>query len=110
MSNTIKLSTFSRREEIAITRMIGATSRFIRTPYIIEGIVLGLVGSSIAFLAQSLLYNFAINRLVASQVLPFVSMVPFGVLSLPVAVTFVAVGLVIGVGGSLSAIRQYLKI
>jgi cell division transport system permease protein len=110
MSNTIKLSTFSRREEIAITRMIGATGRFIRTPYIIEGIVLGLAGSGIAVIAQSFLYNFATGRLAASQVLPFITLLPFGVLSLPVALAFAAVGLLIGVGGSLSAIRQYLKI
>ena len=49
MSNTIKLTTFGRREEIAIMKMVGATNGFIRTPFVIEGLSLGILGAIIAF-------------------------------------------------------------
>ena len=52
MSNTIKLATFTRREEIAIMRMVGASNGFIRCPFIIEGLILGLVGGLLAFAVE----------------------------------------------------------
>ena len=52
ISNTIKLTTFDRREEIAIMRMVGATNGFIRWPFVYEGFMLGLFGAVIAFLLQ----------------------------------------------------------
>ena len=52
MTNTIKLATFTRREEIAIMKMVGASNGFIRCPFIVEGLVLGLLGGALAFLAE----------------------------------------------------------
>ena len=57
MSNTIKLATFSRREEIGIMKMVGASNSFIRTPFVIEGLVLGVLGSLLAFVVQWALYR-----------------------------------------------------
>ena len=51
MSNTIKLATYGRREEIAIMKMVGASNSFIRCPFVIEGLVLGIAGGGLAFLA-----------------------------------------------------------
>ena len=52
MSNTIKLATYSRQDEIAIMRMVGATNGFIRLPFVVEGLVLGILGALIAFFAE----------------------------------------------------------
>lgn len=52
MSNTIKLATFTRREEIAIMKMVGASNGFIRCPFIVEGLVLGVLGGGLAFLIE----------------------------------------------------------
>jgi len=110
MSNTVKLSTFSRREEIAIMRMVGATSGFIRRPFIIEGIILGLLGSGIAYLAQWAVYMFAIGRAAESNLPGFITLLPYRTVALPMLVIFAFVGLVIGAGGSSAAIRNYLKV
>ena len=66
MSNTIKLATFGRREEIAIMKMVGATNGFIRLPFVVEGLVLGMIGGALAFLAEWGLYNVVTGRLVGS--------------------------------------------
>ncbi len=57
ISNTIKLATFDRREEIAIMKMIGATDGFIRFPFIVESVILSQVAAFIAFGLQWLAYN-----------------------------------------------------
>lgn len=61
ISNTIKLTTFDRRDEIAIMKMVGATDGFIRWPFVYEGLLIGLMGAVIAFGLQWLLYE-AISR------------------------------------------------
>ena len=62
MSNTIKLATFTRREEIAIMRMVGASNGFIRCPFVIEGLVLGLVGGLLAFGIEIGLYSLLLGK------------------------------------------------
>lgn len=110
ISNTIKLTTFDRREEIAIMRMVGATNSFIRWPFVYEGFLLGFLGAVIAFFLQWGLYA-AVSRGVAnSDTLQLISVMDFRRLWLPVAGTFLAAGIVIGVGGSLSAIRKFLQV
>ena len=110
MSNTIKLATFERREEIAIMKIVGATNGFIRWPFIYEGFILGTIGSLSAFGAIWGLYN-----LVASRVVDFesgiITLIPFeGPLVLQMLVAFVAIGFVVGVGGSGFALNKYLKV
>lgn len=61
ISNTIKLTTFDRRDEIAIMKMVGATDGFIRWPFVYEGLLLGLIGAAVAFGLQWLLYA-AVSR------------------------------------------------
>ena len=57
IANTIKLATFYRREEIAIMKMCGATNGFIRWPFVVEGMILGLTGALVAFFVQWGLYQ-----------------------------------------------------
>ncbi len=110
ISNTIKLTTFDRREEIAIMRMVGATNGFIRWPFVYEGFMLGFTGAVIAFLLQWTLYEAVTKGVESSDTLQLISVVNFGDLWIPVAVTFLVAGIVIGVGGSLSAIRRFLQV
>ncbi|MDR0935085.1 MAG: ABC transporter permease [Oscillospiraceae bacterium] len=108
MTNTVKLTTFSRREEIGIMRMVGATSMFIRWPFIVEGLILGLLGSAIAFCVQWGLYQFATQW---AQTFSFsIGLLPFGLVALPLIAVFGGIGILVGIGGSVTAIKNYLKV
>lgn len=110
MSNTIKLTTFGRREEIAIMKMVGATNGFIRTPFVIEGLVLGLLGGLLGFLLQWLLYSLLNSSLMDTLTGSFVTLVPFKTVMWPLLASFLGIGVLIGVFGGLNAIRNYLKV
>ena len=110
ISNTIKLTTFDRREEIAIMRMVGATNGFIRWPFVYEGFLFGLIGAAVAFLLQWGLYSAVAKGVANNDTLQLIQIIPFTEMWLPVAGTFAAAGIVIGVGGSLSAIRKFLQV
>ena len=110
MSNTIKLATFSRREEIAIMKMVGASNGFIRLPFVIEGLVLGILGGGLGFLAQWGLYNLVTGSLMDSLAEGFLSPVQFMDVAPMVLVIYLAIGVLIGVFGGVNAIRNYLKV
>ena len=110
MSNTIKLATFGRREEIAIMKMVGATNAFIRLPFVVEGLVLGILGGGLAFLAEWGLYNVVTGRLVGSITGSLLNVIPFQTVAIPVFVVFMAVGVLVGAFGGVNAIRNYLKV
>ncbi len=110
MSNTIKLATFSRREEIAIMKMVGASNGFIRLPFVVEGLVLGILGGGLGFLAQWGLYDLVTKSLMESitgdilEVVPFLSIAPL------ILAVYLGIGVVIGVFGGVNAIKNYLKV
>ena len=110
MSNTIKLATFGRREEIAIMKMVGASNSFIRCPFVIEGLILGIVGGGLAYLAQWGLYRALEAKVAQSLAVSFIEIVPFSSLWLFVLVVFMGVGIVVGAFGGAIAIRNYLKV
>ena len=110
ISNTIKLTTFDRREEIAIMKMVGATNGFIRWPFVYEGFMLGLTGAVLAFLLQCGLYEAIAKGVANNDTLQLLSIVPFRQLWKPVGGVFLGAGVLIGVGGSLSAIRRFLQV
>ena len=110
ISNTIKLTTFDRREEIAIMRMVGATNGFIRWPFVYEGFMIGVLGAAIAFFLQWALYEAVCQGVAANDSLQLIRMVEFSELWKPVAAAFAGAGVVVGVGGSLSAIRRFLQV
>ncbi len=109
MANTLRLAAFTRRNEVAIVRMIGATNSFIRGPFNVEGMILGLTGSLIAYLAQWLIYISITGRIAASS-LSFMEIIPFSVLALPMLACFLAIGLLVAIFGSRIAIRNYMRI
>lgn len=110
ISNTIKLTTFDRREEIAIMRMVGATNSFIRWPFVYEGLLLGLCGSVVAFGLQWLLYWGIQQGILQNDTLQLVKVVDFAQIWYVVAGAYAVAGVLIGVGGSLLAIRRFLKV
>jgi cell division transport system permease protein len=89
--------------------MVGATNGFIRWPFVYEGFLLGLTGAVIAFFLQWALYAAVARGVAANDTLQLIRIIDFGKLWGPVAVAFAGTGIVIGVGGSLSAIRKFLQ-
>ena len=110
MSNTIKLATFGRREEIAIMKMVGATNAFIRLPFVVEGLVLGILGGCIAFLAEWGLYDIVTGRVVDVLRGELLNVIPFRSVALPVFIVYMAVSVLVGAFGGVNAIRNYLKV
>lgn len=108
ISNTIKLAMMDRREEIGIMKMVGATNGFIRLPFLVEGLFLGIIGGALAFFIEWFLYRALYSFL--STNISILTPVPFEQLWLPVAALCGVAGLVIGVFGSLMSIRRFLKV
>lgn len=110
MSNTIKLTTFDRKDEIAIMKMVGATDGFIRWPFVYEGLLLGCFSSIVAFFLQWALYAGISTGISASDTLQLLDILPFTDLWAPVLGSFIIVGLLVGIAGSLMAIRKFLRV
>ncbi|MBQ3010269.1 MAG: permease-like cell division protein FtsX [Oscillospiraceae bacterium] len=110
MSNTIKLATFNRREEIAIMKMVGATNMFIRLPFIIEGLLLGILGGGLAFGCVWGLYELTCQKLLGGFISGIVNIIPFSVVMVPLFIVFMGIGVFVGAFGGNIAIRSYLKV
>ena len=110
MQNTIKLATFSRREEIGIMKMVGASNSFIRCPFVVEGLILGLLGGAIAFFALWGIYQLACNKIMTGMIANLLIIPTYHSMMYPVLVIYLAVGLIVGTFGSNIAIRNYLKV
>ena len=110
IANTIKLTFFDRRDEIAIMKMVGATNGFIRWPFVYEGFLMGLLSAVIAFFLQWGLYSAITGGVTGSDTIELIQILPFADMWQSVAMVFLGAGLIIGVGGSLSAIRRFLQI
>ncbi len=108
ISNTVKLAMYSRREEIAIMKMIGAKNAFIVWPFIFEGMILGLIGSIIAFGVQWLIYLEFIN--ISATYLGFVEIISFESILYYVLGAFLIVGTLMGILGSTLTIRKFLNV
>ena len=110
IANTIKLATFYRREEIAIMKMCGATNAFIQWPFVVEGMILGLTGALIAFFAQWGLYQLVGKLIIQGNGLSLVTILPYADMIKTILPVFCGTGALIGVGGSLLAIRKFLQV
>ena len=110
ISNTVKIAMSNRREEIFIMKMVGATNGFIRLPFVVEGLVLGMTGAGLAFFLNRWLYDGMVNKLDQMDSLNFLNLVPFERLLGPMAITFVLAGLFVSIIGSWSSIRKFLDV
>jgi len=109
ISNTIKLTVFSRRREINIMKFVGATDWFIRWPFIIEGIIIGLLGSALAGGVICLGYE-GLTTLFATLNIAFVQFIPLGEVVLLLFGSFLLMGMGMGAIGSLISVRKHLKV
>ena len=109
VSNTIKLTVFNRSHEIVIMKYVGATNWFIRAPFLLEGILIGIVSSLLASGIVMLIYK-SISKAIGDKVLAILStpMVPAGFLSVNIILIFLALGVSIGAWGSIISMRRFL--
>ena len=112
ISNTISTGITIRREEIGIMKLIGATDLFVRTPFLLEGIILGLIGAAIPLAGLYVMYNQVIIHIlerfkVLDGILQFVPVWQVFKVLLPVGL---ALGMGIGFFGSLFTTRKHLKV
>ncbi len=110
MTNTIRLATFTRREEIAIMKMVGASNGFIRGPFIVEGLVLGVLGGGLAFLIEWGIYSAVTGRIVEGVTGTIINVVPFAAVMWPILIAFMVISILVGVVGGMVAMRNYLKV
>ena len=112
ISNTIKLTVHARRKEISIMKYVGATNSFIRWPFIIEGIVIGVIAAIITLLIVGLLYDFVIQNIEASKVLQKMSitLLSFSEIAKPVTIVYAVLGIGIGILGSSMSMKKYLEV
>lgn len=113
ISNTIKLTVHARRKEISIMKYVGATNSFIRWPFIVEGIIIGIISALIAILVVGLAYNAIIPKLLELEVVKEMDIITFvsfsDMFSLMLIVYFI-LGIGIGIVGSSISMRKYLEV
>ena len=109
ISNTVRISMFSRKLEISIMKSVGATDGFVRTPFIVEGIVIGILSAGIAELMVWGIYELAMKELSSMLTLFNTGFVPFSSLWWILLIAFVILGVCTGVGGSFVSMNKYLK-
>lgn len=119
IGNTIKLTVHARRKEISIMKYVGATNNFIRAPFIVEGIIIGLISSLISLLALAGLYVWIKNNIIGNGLESWLNklgvssglkLLEFSQMFTQVTLIFLAMGIGIGVFGSVRSMRKYLKV
>ncbi len=107
ISNAIRLSIFARRKEIEVMKLVGASDSFVRTPFVFEGLVEGLIGAGLAALAVIWINFLFVDW--AGNALPYVPISGDAVNTLLVLALLVAVGVAIGVVGSFLSVTRFLR-
>ncbi|MEE3427919.1 MAG: permease-like cell division protein FtsX [Ruminococcus sp.] len=107
ISNTIRATMYNRRFEISIMKSVGATDTFVRVPFVVEGMAIGLIASIISSVMIIFLYDGIIN--ICSNVIPFTP-IPITSVILYFALIFIGAGIVIGALSGFISIRKYLKL
>ncbi len=108
IANTIRLSIFARRREVEVMKLVGATNWFVRGPFMVEGLITGLVGSILAVVLLAVAKEVALDRLIARD---WLTNDDVNALSFPlIALILVATSLLVGAAGSGITLRRFLKI
>ena len=108
--NTIKLTVYNRRLEIYIMKSVGATDGFVRFPFVVEGLTLGIIGAALAFFIEWGLYNTLVKWIAGMNNFNLLELVPFDELLVPMMATFGAAGIFVGLFGSFTSIRKFLDV
>ena len=108
ITNTTKITVYTRRKEVGIMKFVGATDWFIRWPFIIEGMIIGTVGSLLASLLLFGLYKWAYGYIVSNMFL--VTLVVPGFVLGTLTWIFLLGGIIVGAIGSIVALRKFLDV
>ena len=110
VSNTIKITIFSRRKEIEIMRLVGASNSNIRMPFVIEGLFLGFLGSVVPILATIYGYSALYNFVHVDNISPFLQLAAPTPFIYIISLILLLIGTIVGMFGSAGSVRKYLKI
>ena len=112
ISNTIKLTVHARRKEISIMKYVGATNNFIRWPFIVEGMIIGILASAISIVIVGGAYSLLAEQAVNASFMQTINMSLVGFRDMISSIIFVYMLLGIGIGalGSVISMRKYLKV
>ena len=112
ISNTIKLTVHARRKEISIMKYVGATNSFIRTPFIIEGVIIGILSCILSVALIGGIYNLVADKLLASPTVQTigVSILSFNNLFAEIVAVYLVLGIGIGIIGSSISMKKYLEV
>ncbi len=108
IANTIRATMYSRRFEISIMKSVGATNMFVRMPFLVEGMIIGILSAALSTGVVALLYN-GVARVIFEVAGSWLNPIPFSQIVLPLALIFVLVGVLVGFFGGFISIRKYLK-
>jgi cell division transport system permease protein len=110
ISNTIKITIIARSREIGIMKLVGATNSFIRWPFFIEGLMLGVLGAIIPIAIVLGGYYYLSNNVSQNIDIGFVQILPYAPFAFQLSGLLLAIGAVIGVWGSVMSVRKFLKV
>lgn len=112
IANTIKLTVHARRKEISIMKYVGATNGFIRWPFIVEGIIIGVVAALISVLLLGIAYNSLMGQITSSDVFSNMglSLLTFSEIFTLIITVYLILGTGIGALGSIISMRKYLEV
>lgn len=110
VSNTIKITIFSRRKEIEIMRLVGASNFNIKLPFVVEGLFLGFLGSLIPIITTIYGYNALYNFVSLENISPFLQLVEPSPFIYIISLILLGIGTVVGMFGSVSSAKKHLKI
>ncbi|MGM9945537.1 MAG: permease-like cell division protein FtsX [Lysinibacillus sp.] len=110
ISNTIRITIIARKDEIEIMKLVGATNSFVRVPFVLEGMWIGLLGAIIPITAVSVIYYNLYNTLAPRIQGNLLELLPVTPLLYQVSALLVGLGLLIGIWGSFMSVRKFLKI
>lgn len=110
ISNTIKITIFARRKEIEIMKLVGATNWFIRWPFFLEGLWLGVLGAFLPIAIILTSYYYLIDQVQPKVTSQFLQFLPFFPFAFQVVGILVAIGAFIGIWGSMMSVRKFLKV
>ncbi|SDN79044.1 cell division transport system permease protein [Halobacillus aidingensis] len=110
IANTIRITIVARKKEIEIMKMVGATNWFIRWPFLFEGLMIGILGSLIPIAVVVFGYDYLYTEVTTRYPTLFIELLPVYPFVLKVSALLILMGIVIGLWGSFTSIRKYLRV
>ncbi len=110
IANTVRLTVYARRDELAVMRLIGATNGFIKGPFLMEGLLQGLIGSFLALTFLFGMYHFWLPHLRQSAGIFFLQDISLSFLSVSMILSLILSGMFLGFFGSLMSLGRFLKV